>query len=140
MPSSACDGACRGDKQLAYMLQGSHNLSQPAWGTLQKQGAQLHIQHYELGVLLLPSLEQARRLLTSDRVRSQCMPRMRHDACIAGREKTTRSFLSREMSAGGAGLPAAPPLCLHMHACAWHPSAAAFAACSAARHLLGARG
>ena len=44
--------------QLAYMLLASHNMSKAAWGALERKGAQLHIRHYELGVLLLPSLEQ----------------------------------------------------------------------------------
>ena len=52
------DGACCRDKRLAYLLLGSHNLSRAAWGVLQHEGARLYIQHYELGVLLLPSLEQ----------------------------------------------------------------------------------
>lgn len=40
------------------MVLGSHNLSKAAWGALQTGGSKLHIRHYELGVLLLPSLEQ----------------------------------------------------------------------------------
>ena len=35
----------------------SHNLSKAAWGALQKIETQLYVMHYELGVLLLPSLE-----------------------------------------------------------------------------------
>jgi len=34
----------------------SSNLSKAAWGTLQKQGKQLMIRNYELGVLVLPEL------------------------------------------------------------------------------------
>ena len=36
----------------------SHNLSKAAWGVLQKGETQMYIMHYELGVMLLPSLEQ----------------------------------------------------------------------------------
>jgi hypothetical protein len=36
----------------------SHNLSKAAWGALQKNETQLYIMHFELGVLLLPSLEE----------------------------------------------------------------------------------
>ena len=39
----------------------SSNFSSPAWGVLQKGGSQLCITSYELGVLLLPSLELAYR-------------------------------------------------------------------------------
>ncbi len=39
------------------MVVTSHNLSKAAWGALQKNETQLYIMHYELGVLLLPSLE-----------------------------------------------------------------------------------
>ena len=44
--------------RMAYALLASHNLSKAAWGALQAGGSKLHIRHYELGVLLLPSLEQ----------------------------------------------------------------------------------
>ena len=36
----------------------SHNLSKAAWGVLQKGETQMYIMHYELGVMLLPGLEQ----------------------------------------------------------------------------------
>jgi tyrosyl-DNA phosphodiesterase-1 len=48
-------------QQLAWLLVCSHNMSKAAWGTLQKGGAQLFVRSYELGVLLLPSLEAAYR-------------------------------------------------------------------------------
>ena len=50
---------CRYDAEsrtLAWALLGSQNLSQAAWGKLEKNGSQLYIKSYELGVLLLPSL------------------------------------------------------------------------------------
>ena len=63
LPSPTILGcARRPDQQLAYFILTSHNLSMAAWGALQKGGQQLHIRSYELGVLLLPSLEQARAL------------------------------------------------------------------------------
>ena len=55
-------GMRRKDQQLAYLILTSHNLSKAAWGVLEKSGQQLHIRSFELGVLLLPSLEQARAL------------------------------------------------------------------------------
>lgn len=39
------------------MVLGSHNLSKAAWGELVGT-SRLHIRHYELSVLLLPSLEK----------------------------------------------------------------------------------
>ncbi|EIE25781.1 tyrosyl-DNA phosphodiesterase [Coccomyxa subellipsoidea C-169] len=48
-------------QRLAYIVLTSHNLSKAAWGVLQKNNTQLHIMHYELGVLLLPSLEESYR-------------------------------------------------------------------------------
>jgi len=47
---------CR-DAKVAFLVVTSHNLSKAAWGALQKNDSQLYIMHYELGVLLLPSLE-----------------------------------------------------------------------------------
>ena len=48
---------CRYDgNRLLWALLGSHNLSQAAWGKCEKNGTQLYIKSYELGVLLLPSL------------------------------------------------------------------------------------
>ncbi|XP_057398017.1 tyrosyl-DNA phosphodiesterase 1-like isoform X2 [Balaenoptera acutorostrata] len=41
--------------QLAWFLVTSANLSKAAWGALEKNGAQLMIRSYELGVLFLPS-------------------------------------------------------------------------------------
>lgn len=43
---------------LAWVLLSSHNLSKAAWGTLQKQGTQLMIRSYEMGVLFVPSTEK----------------------------------------------------------------------------------
>ncbi len=40
------------DRTLAWALLGSHNLSQAAWGKLEKAGSQLYVKSYELGVLL----------------------------------------------------------------------------------------
>ena len=54
------------------MLLASNNLSKAAWGALEKEGGQLHIRQYELGVLLLPSLEQVRLSLS-------CSGSCRHD-------------------------------------------------------------
>lgn len=47
--------------ELPWCLLTSHNLSKPAWGELQKNGQQLFIRSYELGVLCLPALEAAYR-------------------------------------------------------------------------------
>uniref|UniRef100_A0A7I3ZYA7 PNK FHA domain-containing protein n=1 Tax=Physcomitrium patens TaxID=3218 RepID=A0A7I3ZYA7_PHYPA len=44
------------DQRLAWFLLTSSNLSKAAWGVLQKNGSQLMIRSYELGVLFLPSL------------------------------------------------------------------------------------
>ncbi|KAG2180278.1 hypothetical protein INT43_004067 [Umbelopsis isabellina] len=41
---------------IAWHLVTSANLSRAAWGDLQKNGSQLHIRHYELGVLIYPDL------------------------------------------------------------------------------------
>lgn len=51
----------RGGRELAWFMLASHNLSKAAWGVLQKGGTQLMVRSYELGVLLLPSLEAAYR-------------------------------------------------------------------------------
>ena len=51
------DAPCSRDARIAFLLLTSHNLSKAAWGTLQKGDTQLYIMHYELGVLLVPSLE-----------------------------------------------------------------------------------
>ncbi|GLI60365.1 hypothetical protein VaNZ11_002490 [Volvox africanus] len=48
-------------QQLAWFLLASHNLSKAAWGDLQKNGTQLMIRSYELGVLVTPALEAAYR-------------------------------------------------------------------------------
>ena len=45
------------DGELAWALCTSNNLSQAAWGKLEKNGAQLYIKSYELGVSILPSLQ-----------------------------------------------------------------------------------
>ena len=51
------DASCSRDARIAFLLMTSHNLSKAAWGALQKGDTQLYIMHYELGVLLVPSLE-----------------------------------------------------------------------------------
>ncbi|CAM6084772.1 unnamed protein product [Calypogeia fissa] len=43
-------------QSLAWFLLTSSNLSKAAWGTLQKNGTQIMIRSYELGVCFLPSL------------------------------------------------------------------------------------
>jgi tyrosyl-DNA phosphodiesterase-1 len=48
-------------KQIAWLLQGSHNLSVAAWGRLEIEGTQLYVPSYELSALSLPSLERAYR-------------------------------------------------------------------------------
>ena len=54
------------DGELAWALLSSNNLSQAAWGKLEKNGAQLYVKSYELGVLVLPSLQPpAMRTLTA---------------------------------------------------------------------------
>lgn len=45
-----------GQTHAAWVFITSHNLSQAAWGTLQKQDSELFIRHFEMGVLMLPSL------------------------------------------------------------------------------------
>ena len=73
----------------------SHNLSKAAWGVLQKGETQMYIMHYELGVMLLPSLEQVcphslsstcQRLLPSGHACSHvnCV-----ETCINCRRKTS---------------------------------------------------
>jgi tyrosyl-DNA phosphodiesterase-1 len=47
--------------ELPWLFVTSHNLSKAAWGELLKNGQQLFIRSYELGVLCLPSLEAAYR-------------------------------------------------------------------------------
>ncbi|KAL4425897.1 hypothetical protein ABPG75_009913 [Micractinium tetrahymenae] len=47
--------------ELAWAYVGSANLSRAAWGGLEKQGSQLCIRSYELGVLMTPSTEAAYR-------------------------------------------------------------------------------
>ncbi|KAL0031162.1 hypothetical protein WJX77_006853 [Trebouxia sp. C0004] len=44
-------------QQVAWFILASHNLSKAAWGAVQKQGTQLFIRSFELGVMFLPSLE-----------------------------------------------------------------------------------
>jgi len=41
-----------GEVELAWFCMSSSNVSQAAWGTLQKRGAQLYVMSWELGVLL----------------------------------------------------------------------------------------
>lgn len=59
-------------RHLAWFLVTSSNLSKAAWGVLEKQGSQLMIRSYELGVLFLPksfdmNLFEALRSDTDDR-------------------------------------------------------------------------
>ncbi|MEW5312335.1 MAG: hypothetical protein WDW38_003976 [Sanguina aurantia] len=49
-----------GQRVLWYILTSS-NMSKAAWGALQKSGSQLMVRSYEMGVLLLPSLEASYR-------------------------------------------------------------------------------
>lgn len=42
-------------QKIAWFLVTSANLSKAAWGALEKNGSQLMIRSYELGVLFLPS-------------------------------------------------------------------------------------
>ncbi|XP_069592716.1 tyrosyl-DNA phosphodiesterase 1 isoform X1 [Ranitomeya imitator] len=42
-------------RELAWFLVSSANLSKAAWGSLEKNGSQLFIRSYELGVLFMPS-------------------------------------------------------------------------------------
>ncbi|GMH40675.1 hypothetical protein BSKO_08579 [Bryopsis sp. KO-2023] len=58
--------------ELAWVLLTSHNLSKAAWGTLQKNNTQLMIRSYEMGVLFVPSAEQAYR--TSPHRDFSCTP------------------------------------------------------------------
>lgn len=46
---------------IAWHLVTSANLSRAAWGDIQKNGAQCHIRHYELGVLLYPDLWEVKK-------------------------------------------------------------------------------
>ena len=45
----------------AWFLVTSSNLSKAAWGELQKNGSQMLIRNYEIGVLLLPSRHETDR-------------------------------------------------------------------------------
>jgi len=47
--------------RLGWAMLTSSNLSQAAWGKLEKGGTQLYIKSYELGVLVLPSLQPGGR-------------------------------------------------------------------------------
>ncbi|XP_074270032.1 tyrosyl-DNA phosphodiesterase 1 [Silene latifolia] len=47
-------------QNLAWFLLTSSNLSKAAWGALQKNGSQLMIRSYELGVLFLPGVVRSR--------------------------------------------------------------------------------
>lgn len=54
-------------KQIAWLLVTSANLSKAAWGALEKNGSQLMIRSYELGVLLFPAnFGQATTFVVSD--------------------------------------------------------------------------
>ena len=43
-------------KQMAYFVLTSANLSKAAWGQLQKNGSQLAIRSFEIGVLFIPKM------------------------------------------------------------------------------------
>ena len=43
-----------GDDALPWLCLTSANMSQAAWGSLQKKGTQLMIRHFEIGVLFVP--------------------------------------------------------------------------------------
>jgi len=47
----------RVDDDLAWVCLTSSNLSQAAWGALQKKGTQIMIRNYEIGVLFLPDFD-----------------------------------------------------------------------------------
>ncbi|KAL1512282.1 hypothetical protein AB1Y20_005544 [Prymnesium parvum] len=47
------------DGMLAWALLTSSNLSQAAWGKLEKSATQLYVKSYEMGVLVLPSMQPA---------------------------------------------------------------------------------
>ncbi|KAI9283901.1 tyrosyl-DNA phosphodiesterase I [Umbelopsis sp. AD052] len=51
---------------IAWHLVTSANLSRAAWGDLQKNGTQLHIRHYELGILLYPDLWEETHMLAAN--------------------------------------------------------------------------
>lgn len=54
-------------KQIAWLLVTSANLSKAAWGALEKNGSQLMIRSYELGILLFPAnFGQATTFVVSD--------------------------------------------------------------------------
>lgn len=55
------------DRSLAWALLTSSNLSQAAWGALEKNGSQLYIKSYEVGVLFLPSLAPGGKLCAAPR-------------------------------------------------------------------------
>ena len=50
-------------KAMPYFILTSANLSKAAWGLLEKQGSQLFIRNYELGILLTPDLFDSREYL-----------------------------------------------------------------------------
>ena len=144
--------------RLAYMLLASHNLSKAAWGALEKKGAQLHIRHFEIGVLLLPSLEQARWCLLPLRPLTPLVAFLSKPAPPVHRERPPTwvfSLVRRGDAVGGAcnrnptspchtsyvlivhvhaALLRAPPLRLCMHA---RPREGAGAGCRRACPLLG---
>jgi tyrosyl-DNA phosphodiesterase-1 len=46
---------------IAWHMITSANLSRAAWGDSQKNDTQLHIRHYELGILLYPDLWEVKK-------------------------------------------------------------------------------
>ena len=61
-------------RSLAFALLTSSNLSQAAWGVLEKGNSQLYIKSYELGILLLPSLQPSASPPTRVPARSPAAP------------------------------------------------------------------
>ncbi|GAB5593089.1 hypothetical protein Unana1_07989 [Umbelopsis nana] len=61
-------GGAEAPASIAWHLVTSANLSRAAWGDLQKNASQLHIRHYELGILIYPDLweEQQTHILASN--------------------------------------------------------------------------
>lgn len=90
------------EQQVAWLLVCSHNMSKAAWGCLQKGGAQLFVRSYELGVLLLPSLEAAYRS-HPHRGFSCTAPRGQGAAGAAGRGAQQGGASTEQAAAAAAG-------------------------------------
>ena len=83
MPYLRMQRSGRGPR-IAFLVMTSHNLSKAAWGTLQKNDTQLYIMHYELGVLLLPSLEVVSVIPVSGALRAKLSCSKGSPACFIG--------------------------------------------------------